>query len=129
MLQYRTTSWASILDFYTSFAAIQPDFVPMRTLVQWLASSLYAYGLFPLTSMFTLRIGRYPDFLAHDTELTIVYEPHVGTFRLAYYVNVEKPLWVRTYPEDAVQAAIERFLLEYARWFRPLPEQNARDPC
>jgi hypothetical protein len=91
---------------------------PILDLARFLATSPYASGLFPLTSMATLRIGRYPDFLPGDGELMIELAPSGQTFIFTYQSHPAQPAaWQHQYPISEGRIAIKRFLHDYARWF------------
>jgi hypothetical protein len=90
----------------------------MLGLAQFLATSPYANGLFPLTSMALLRIGRYPDFSPGDGELTIEFIPPRQMFILTYQSHPARSAeWRHEYPVAEAAVALRRFLHTYARWF------------
>jgi hypothetical protein len=122
MLIYTTRSWPDILEFYQGLAqAHHWQIAPMLDLVAFTAASPYAPHLFPVTSMATLRIGRYPNFLAGDGELSIDFEGPAQEFVFTYQSHpLDTRRWTRHYPTHAGRSALERFLLSYARWFQRL---------
>lgn len=123
MYTYKTHSWTEIVERYRELVQ---DYAwpiqPMLDLVTFIADSPYAAGLFPLTSMDRLRIGRHPDFQPCIEELVIDFDMHKQLFVFSYWSHpaLRKP-WQRQYTPEASQAALERFLLKYARWFTRHP--------
>lgn len=117
---YRTLAWPDVVSFYQDLVHAHAwPIEPMLDLVTFIAASPYAVGLFPVTSHATLRLGRYPNFLAGDGELAINFDGTTQTFIFVYrsHQALSKP-WTQQYPATSGRDALERFLHTHARWFR-----------
>jgi hypothetical protein len=121
MYTYRTLPWSDVVSFYHDLVhAHDWRSQPMLDLVTFIAASPYALGLFPVTSHATLRLGHYPNFLPGDGELVIDFDTGTQTFTFEYWSHPSiLKRWRHQYQANAGQAALERFLHTYVRWFRP----------
>ncbi len=61
-MNVKSQSWKEIADFYRGMVEHGLDMLPMLRLVEEIAASPYAHGLYPITSMFTLCLSQHPDF-------------------------------------------------------------------
>ena len=120
MQHYRTQSWIEILTFYSDLGnAHHWPFQPLLDLVQFITTSPYAQGLFPVTSQDLRRIGHYPNFLAGDGEFTIQFLPNQNRFVFTDQSHpTHQPPWSHHYEAEDVQQALEHFLVKKVRWLR-----------
>lgn len=131
-----TRSWPEIVSFYERLEQIQekhgyPSFHPMLSLVQQIADSPYAAGLFPATSHAALRLVQMPEFYWDQERLEISFHSAKHQFYFEFkemprrsapcrrQLATAKPpaeSWKRTYPSEDGFAALIRFI-RAKRWF------------
>jgi hypothetical protein len=132
-----TRSWPEIVSFYEGLVQRQekhgyPSFHPMLYLVQQIANSPYAAGLFPATSHSTLRLVQTPEFYLNQERLEINFHPAKRQFffelqemprrsahprcRQLAPMKLSAESWKRTYSSEDGFAALVRFI-KAKRWF------------
>lgn len=115
----RTRPWPQTVSFYDDLVHNHGWRIePMLALVQYLATSPYAAGLFAYTSHDKLCIGRVADFTAGDNELQIQFNPTTQSFVFTY---VQRPddfaPWSRHCSEEEWQPVLVRILQKRLGWF------------
>ena len=90
----------------------------MLALVQFLAAPPYASSLFAYTSHDKLCLSRVANFIFHDSELQIQFNPRVQRFTFAY---IQSPSdwfpWSQTCLPDEWRPVLERILQKRLGWF------------
>ncbi len=133
----RTMLWPEVISFYDKFEQIRekheyPCFRPMLVLVEMIANSPCAFGLFPATSHATLRLVQTPEFYWDQERLEIGFDSAKRQFLFELKENLcrsaaprrrhlaqTKPTpenWKRTYPAEEGFAALVRFI-KAKKWF------------
>jgi hypothetical protein len=120
-IEIEPKSWPEIAEFYRTL--ISEDgwkIQPMLRLVEQIAVSEYAAGMFPYTSMSTLCIAHSHRVRRFREELQITYDPIGRQFHFEYWSDpfVRSGPWRRTCNESDGFAILERCLLKRIRWFK-----------
>ncbi len=90
----------------------------MLALVEFLAVSPYASGLFAYTSHDKLCLGRVLDFDAGDGELQIQFAPLTQSFNFTYLQSqADFSPWSRDCQAEEWQPVLERILQKRLGWF------------
>jgi hypothetical protein len=120
----QSQSWDDVQTFFADLVASNSFFTPMLKLVEQIASSVYATGLYPATSMHTLLIAQSPTFGPGEIVLRIELNMNQESFRFWYY---EKSFGRAHEKEVAVEAAFQTLedFLKRRKWFLLLPEMRA----
>ncbi|HEU0055170.1 MAG TPA: hypothetical protein VFQ39_18415, partial [Longimicrobium sp.] len=108
----RGRPWAEILFHFRS----NPWALGMAELVESIATSRYADGLFATTSMHTLLLAQSPE-IDMVADVLRVEPTHDGKVRFEYVERMgARRRWVREVPPEAAFATFEGFL-RHLRWF------------
>lgn len=78
----RSQSWDSITAFYRERVECGLDLLPMQLLVERIAASGYARGVYAATSMFALCVAQHPQFEYRREMLRVEFEG--GRFIFGY---------------------------------------------
>ena len=132
-MRVQTEPWASIVERYRELAAAIEDeaFAGMHTLVRQLASSPYAAGLYPYTSMHALVVAQTSEVLEGQERLRV--EPRGTRIWFEYPGGrAAQPDWSTSCEPGEAFATVGRFL-DRVGWFpRPLqslrPTHDGTDP-
>ncbi len=109
----KAQSWSAVVERYSSIPVAQP----LARLARAIAESPHADMLFPLTSMFDIRIYSTPRAVWNRECLLIQFDPTRSEFRFEFIEHTyTKPSWVKHAPlEEAFSAFIHCLALK--RWF------------
>ena len=118
-MQVRTLPWSDVVSFYTGLVREHSWHIePMLELVQFLAGSPYAPGLFPYTSHDKLCLGRVADFTSGDSELQIQFNSLTRCFAFTYFQSpTESSHWSRQCPSEEWRQVLDRILQKRLGWF------------
>lgn len=111
MREYPTHTWPRVLERSRKRAEREPQWAPMRDLVERIAASPYAAGLHPMLGH-ELRLSPHERFNLLSDEVRIALEG--GEFVVRYKGGPTAATWT-TRDRDGF-AALERFL-HHIRWF------------
>ena len=129
MLKVKSQSWESVLDRYrkTSAARSGKWILPMVNLVEQIYKSDFADKLFPVTSMFQLRISNIPNFTFDQEVLMIDWDHKTGLFDFEYQETPSKlyKRWKKSCGAEDAFSVLVRFLV-MKKWF-PLSEKTLID--
>lgn len=119
MTEYvRSASWPDIVTFYRDL--VERDGMqqaPMLRLVQQLAASRYAQGLFGATSHHILLIAQAPEFDPLLEVLHVEFADGKFSFKFVEQPYVERR-WTKECGPDEGFSALEHFLVDLKRWFQ-----------
>jgi len=113
-MNYKAHSWDDVLN---GFEQAPQMFKPMADLIKRICSSPYRDNLFPVKSMFTLRIFQTEDWQFGFEELRINYLVKERIFHLEYYEHPNrKNTWRK---ECSVEEGYSAFIhfLKLKNWF------------
>ncbi len=116
-ITWHTQSWAAVDDRLAQFRGAQ--LAPMRSFIAEIAASPYAQGLFPCSSMDSLRIARIPDFSDYEPHIWVWYNSATRQFRFTYFdaPGTGSPCWETRAPAMRGFPHFEHLLLRRLRWF------------
>src|SRR5664279_3438068 len=118
MTEYvRSESWSDIVTFYRGL--VEQDRMqqgPMLRLVEQLAASRFAQGLFGATSHHTLMIAQAPRFDPQCEVLHIEFAAGKFSFKFVEQPYVERR-WNKECGPDEGFSALEHFLVDLKKWF------------
>jgi hypothetical protein len=120
MCEVESRSWPEVVRFYRDLLSHHGwKIEPMLQVVEQIANSQFAAGLFPYTSMFTLCIARRRDPRMFHEELRITFDPTGNEFQFEYWSDPSmKPgPWKRKCRAADAFPTLERLLLKRLRWF------------
>jgi len=118
-MKVKTKAWPDVVEFYRELNDLPAfKFEPMLSLVRFLASSKYAGGLFPCTSMHDLVLARVPDFAWGYEDLRIQFDGEAQEFKFTYRQRPDdvEP-WTRTCHANEWPRVLERILQKRLQWF------------
>ena len=133
-VEIEPASWPEIVEFYRHLTSEHGwAFQPMVRLVEQIAASEYAFGMFPYTSHSTLCIARTHHVRRGREELEITFDPVAQQFHFEYWSNpyvriVRQGPWRRTCNEADGFSVLERILLKRVRWFKKEPRADQPQP-
>jgi hypothetical protein len=118
-MHIRTLPWSEVVTFYSGLVKANTWRIePMLALVQFLANSQYAPGLFAYTSHDKLCLGRVVDFVAGDSELQIQFNSQTQSFTFTYLQSpADISPWSSSCLPDEWRPAIEHILQNRLGWF------------
>lgn len=118
-MRIRTLPWPDVVSFYGELVHAHSWHIePMLELVQFVAGSPYAPGLFPYTSHDRLCLGRTADFTAGDGELQIQFNPGAQSFTFTYCQSpADSSPWSRKCSAEEWRPVLERILQKRLGWF------------
>ena len=121
MTEYRALTWPAAVKLFREFEQREPSLRPMRELVERLASSPYAAGLYPSQSMSSLRLHQTERFGLRDDLVSVDLEGTEFVVRYASgpVTSTRRPAPVASaWEKRSVDgfAALER-CFEHLRWF------------
>ena len=114
-----TRPWPEISEFYSGLVRDHHWQVePLLELVQYLATSPYASGLYAYTSHATLCLGRCANFTASDGELRVAFDPSTKAFTFTYTQSPADSLpWTRTCATEESLSVLRHVLHRRLGWF------------
>ena len=122
----QTQSWQKVTKFYREITEKNPFFRPLADLAEQIATSKYATGLYPWTSMHTLCISQTAEADTDKEVLRISLDPTdrvlVFDFQETGSTLPKYEQWVRRCSPDEGFPRFERFV-QLKKWFvdyRPL---------
>jgi len=121
--------WAEIVRFYDVLRTDHGrDIEPMLRLVEQIAASGYAVGLFAYASMSTLCMAHTHTIRRCHEELRITFDSVGREFHFEYWSHpfVKPGPWKRTCGESESFATLERILLKRVRWCNKQPINKDR---
>src|SRR3954471_23505997 len=92
--------WPEVVGFYRALVEVPGwDLQPMLELIEEIATSPYATGLFPATSLARLCLARTRTIRWNHEMLTVQYDPVGGRFLFVYFEASPNPKpWVTNCP-------------------------------
>lgn len=121
MIPHEAHSWQDVACSFRDLADENAYFAPMAAVVERLARSPYAAGLFPVKSMHTVRLYQQQRYFVWDDEIRVEYDS--GEFVVRYFSGggfrhleprAAPGVWMKRSPDGF--AAFER-CLHHVRWF------------
>ena len=105
-MKFVTDDWSDVKAHYLSLE----KYGVMVSLVNHIVERGYDKGLFPVTSMMQLRIGRHSDYEKGDAELTIDFNPKESNVTFTYIESeFAKNPWTRECSEgELIEVSIPR---------------------
>ena len=111
------SSWEAIVNSYQSFVEAGNPYVPMVEFCRQVASSRYAWGLYPAKSLMRLLIGQMPNFEWGNEVIQIEYLPKAERLRFDYWeAGFPKRHWSKECDPADGFGVLER-LLRAKNWF------------
>lgn len=110
----RPQTWDRVIERYRPV----PSAAPIVRLATAIKDSPYADLLYPLTSMFDIRVYQFTDEARYCREcLVIRYDFHTTEFEMLFYENSEvSPFWKKRCPAEESFSAFIHFLA-LKKWF------------
>ena len=112
--------WPEVVDFYRSVVAKRPGIAPLLHLVEQIAASSYASGLYASTSMLTLLIAQLPEFGLDQEVLRIGMDSSrnelVFDFQETSSILPKYQNWIRRCSPEEGYARFVKFL-KMKNWF------------
>jgi len=112
--------WPEVVEFYRSLAETHPSFRHMAALVEEIAASNYARGLYASTSMTTLLISQTEEIDMEKEILSIKLDSAKGVVILDFQETFSKlpkyQHWIRKCPPEEGFARLVGFL-QLKGWF------------
>jgi hypothetical protein len=90
----KTRPWSQILDHYAPVETASESKWAMQDLVEKIASTHYAAGLYACTSMWTLILSQRPEFEWNRETLRIEYSSRSDEFEFTFYEHPNTKPWV-----------------------------------
>lgn len=116
---YESRTWPEMVESYRGLAEGGGHQGPMLDLVEFIAGSPYASGLFPLESMFELCLSRTRGVRWRHGMLSILYDASVGQFVFTYFEESMWPEpWVTRRDTELGREHFEWLMKKRLRWFR-----------
>jgi hypothetical protein len=130
LLTVASRPWPEVVEFYRALVVDSGwDLRPMLELIEKIASSPYATGLFPATSLARLCLARTRTIRWNHEMLTVQYDPVGGRFLFEYFEASPSPKpWVTSCPAAEGRARLEWLLKKRLRWFRELGTTATASP-
>jgi hypothetical protein len=114
---FQSKSWQDILVFYDELSKQNKTFEPMTDLVNHIVEN-YSFGVFALTSMFTLCLSQTNQMTLDNKVLRIDIVQDIVEFEYLEYKKIfAQDRWKKTCNVDEIIKVFDFIMLKRLKWF------------